>query len=130
MTNEQIVAILDDIRRKARELPTGTGNDIINKCNRAQLALGNAKQREVLNEGPGGQPHFESQAKAVLAYMEEGHTITSLEALRLFGIISFPRRILDIEKMTGKAPRRRRIETVNRYGKSVHVNEYWIDKDE
>lgn len=127
MTNEQIVAILDDIRRKARELPVSTGNDIINRCNKAQSKL---RKREVVDEGPGGQPHFQSQAKAALEYMREGNTITSLEALRLFGIISFPRRILDIEKMTGTAPRRRRILTENRYGKPVYVNEYWMDKED
>lgn len=129
MKKEEIIAILDEIRRKARELPTGTGNDIINKCNKAQLHLGKEEPRCVLNEGPGGQPHFESQAKAVLEYLQEGNTITSMEALRRFGIISFPRRILDIEKMTGKAPKRRRITVTNRYGKNVSVCEYWIEKE-
>ena len=133
MSNEKSIAILNEIRRMARELPTAQGNEIINKCNKAQLAITKGKcyfaHREVVNEGPGGQEHFESQAKAVLNYMMAGNTITSLEALRLFGIISFPRRILDIEKMTGIAPKRKRIKAVNRYGKEVSCNEYWWEED-
>ena len=61
--------------------------------------------------------------------MQAGHTITSLEALKRFGIISFPRRILDIEKMTGTAPKRKRIQVVNRYGKTVYVNQYWWEEE-
>ncbi len=133
MNNEKNIAILKEIRRMARELPAGTRDGIINKCNKAENLLRKGKgyfaPREVVNEGPGGQEHFESQAKAVLAYMREGHTITSLEALRLFGIISFPRRILDIEKLTGIAPKRRRIQVTNRHGKQVYCNEYWWEED-
>ena len=73
--------------------------------------------------------HYDSQAKAVLAWMQAGHTITSLEALKRFGIISFPRRILDIEKMTGTAPKRKRIQVVNRAGKTVYVNQYWMENE-
>ena len=133
MTKEQHLAVLAEIRKMARQLPTGTANAIINKCNKAQHSLTRGKDlpipETIVDLGPGGQDHFDSQAKAVLAYMREGHTITSLEALRLFGIISFPRRILDIQKMTGIAPKRRRIKAVNRYGKEVSCNEYWWEED-
>ena len=133
MTQEQNLAILAEIRKMARQLPTGTANAIINKCNKAQQSLTRGKDlpipETIVDLGPGGQDHFDSQAKAVLAYMREGHTITSLEALRLFGIISFPRRILDIQKMTGIAPKRRRIKAVNRYGKEVSCNQYWWEEE-
>ena len=130
MCNDKQLAILNEIRRMARELPIAQGNDIINKCNKAQLALTKGERNCVIeDEGPGGQEHFESQAKAVLAWMQAGNRITSLEALRRFGIISFPRRILDIEKMTGKAPNRRRITVQNRAGKNVSVKEYWIEQE-
>ena len=133
MSKEKNLAILAEIRKMARQLPTGTANAIINKCNKAQQSLTRGKDlpipETIVDLGPGGQDHFDSQAKAVLAYMREGHTITSLEALRLFGIISFPRRILDIQKMTGIAPKRRRIKAVNRYGKEVSCNQYWWEED-
>ena len=133
MTKEQHLAVLAEIRKMARQLPTGTANAIINKCNKAQQSLTRGKDlpqpETVVDLGPGGQEHFDSQAKAVLAYMREGNTITSLEALRLFGIISFPRRILDIEKLTGIAPKRRRIQVTNRNGKQVYCNEYWWEED-
>lgn len=133
MSDEKILALIRELRNCAATLPAGKRRDINNKLDRIHLALRKADEPErncvIVNEGPGGQEHFESQAKAVLAYMREGHTITSLEALRLFGIISFPRRILDIQKMTGIAPKRRRIKAVNRYGKEVSCNEYWWEED-
>ena len=131
MKTERIEAIIREMRKAAATLSDGKRRDINNKLDKITLALRKADEpREVVNEGPGGQEHFESQAKAVLAYLMEGHTITSLEALRRFGIISFPRRILDIEKMTGKAPNRRRITVQNRSGKNVSVCEYWIEKED
>ena len=129
MSDEKILALIRELRKSAATLPDGKRRDINNKLDRIHLALRNAPERDIPQEGPGGQEHFETQAKAVLAYMREGHTITSLEALNLFGIISFPRRILDIEKMTGKAPNRRRIAVTNRNGKKVWVKEYWIEPE-
>ena len=128
---ERIEAIIRELRKTAATLSDGKRRDVNNKLDKITLALRKADEPRncVVDEGPGGQPHFESQAKAVLAYLQEGNTITSLEALRRFGIISFPRRILDIEKMTGKAPNRRRITVQNRSGKNVSVCEYWIDKE-
>ena len=66
MSQEKNLAILNEIRRMARRLPIGMGNEIINKCNKAQVQM-NRRGEPVVDEGPGGQPHFESQAKAVLA---------------------------------------------------------------
>lgn len=133
MSKEKNLAILAEIRKMARQLPIGTAASIINKCNKAQIAINKGRDLPqpgtVVDLGPGGQEHFDSQAKAVLAYMREGNTITPFEALRLFGIISFPRRILDIEKLTGIAPKRRRIQVTNRHGKQVYCNEYWWEEE-
>ena len=136
MNAEKMNALVREIRKAADALPAGKKRDVNNKLDRIVL---NFKERPksktpvpVIGEPDlfGENEHYPSQARAVLAYMEAGNTITSLEALKLFGIISFPRRILDIEKMTGKAPNRRRIAVENRYGKTVYVNEYWIEKEE
>lgn len=129
MKNERIESLVRELRKTADGLPAGKKRDINNKLDRILLTIRRSVERDVVNEGPGGQPHFESQAKAVLEWMREGNTITSLEALRRFGIISFPRRILDIEKMTGIAPKRKRIQVTNRSGKQVWVNEYWMEEN-
>ena len=70
-----------------------------------------------------------SQTRRILAYMQEGHRITGLEALRLFGVLSFTRRICDIAELIGRAPSRRRIQVENRYGKLIWVNEYWLEEE-
>ena len=130
MSNEKILALIRELRKSAATLPDGKRRDINNKLDRITLALRSSGtvDKTVAPEIDGQGEHYDSQAKAVLAWMREGHTITSLEALRRFGIISFPRRILDIEKMTGTAPKRKRIQVVNRAGKSVYCNEYWWEE--
>lgn len=128
MNNEVNFAILNEIRKMARNLPGGYARAISNRCDRVQMLM--SKGREFKNPVPENEAeHFDTQAKRAYAYMLAGNTLTSLEALRLFGIISFPRRIKDIEKMTGNAPKRERIQVVNKYGKTVSVNKYWIEKE-
>lgn len=39
-----------------------------------------------------------SQVKMIVAYLEEGNTITSLEALKLFGCLRLASRIFDIRE--------------------------------
>lgn len=130
MNKSEQAAIIRQLREAANDLTAGKRRDVNNKLDRIELYL---KQREtpvdktIAPEIEGQGDHYQSQARAVLAYMLEGHKITSLDALRLFGVISFPRRILDIEKLTGKAPRRKRIQVTNRAGKVVYCNEYWIE---
>ena len=131
MSNDKLYALVREIRMAAESLPAGKRRDVNNKLDRITLALRSSGtvDKTVAPEIDGQGEHYDSQAKAVLAWMRDGHTITSLEALRRFGIISFPRRILDIQKMTGIAPKRRRIKAVNRYGKEVSCNEYWWEED-
>lgn len=129
MKKEQLHAIIRELRKAAESLPAGKRRDVNNKLDRVALALrtGTGPDPATRDEVADMTGHFKSQAQAVLAWMRAGHTITSLEALKRFGIISFPRRILDIEKMTGTAPKRKRIQVVNRAGKTVYVNQYWME---
>ena len=66
-----------------------------------------------------------SQADRVLAYMKAGGTLTSLEALKLFGIISFPKRICELEKRGFKFKRTSEPFT-NEYGKGYYLR-YELD---
>lgn len=130
MNTEKINALVREIRTAAESLPIGKRRDVNNKLDRIVLALrsGSGPETTTREDVADMAGHFKSQAHAVLAWMREGHTITSLEALNRFGIISFPRRILDIEKMTGTAPKRKRIQVTNRAGKQVYVNQYWMEE--
>ncbi len=67
-----------------------------------------------------------SQTSRILSYMLEGHSITPLEALDLFGCFRLGARIKDIEKHLGYAPKRDRVQVKNRDGKLVRVARYWI----
>ncbi|WP_104932268.1 helix-turn-helix domain-containing protein [Vitreoscilla sp. C1] len=40
-----------------------------------------------------------SHTKAILAYMQQGHALTSLDALRLFGCLRLAARIADIKAL-------------------------------
>ena len=67
-----------------------------------------------------------SQAARIAEYMLEGHPITPVEALEMFGSFRLGARIADIEKMTGIRPHRRMVEVTNRAGKVVRVAQYWF----
>lgn len=134
--NETLFAIVREIRAQAETLAPSRRREVNNKLDRICVLMKDADvaapavDKSVAPEIEDQGEHFESQAKAVLAWMQAGHRITSLEALRRFGIISFPRRILDVEKLTGIAPKRKRIQVTNRSGKLVYVNEYWMETEE
>ena len=57
------------------------------------------------NENPNAKASV-SQAKAILAYMQEGNAITPLEALHKFGSLRLSAVIKNIEKMVGYPPLR------------------------
>lgn len=67
-----------------------------------------------------------SQSKRILAYMRDGHAITSREARELFGCERLAARIADIEKTIGYAPERRRIRVQNRDDKWVYIAQYYL----
>lgn len=71
-----------------------------------------------------------SQAKAILQYMRDGHSITPKEARELFGSDRLGARIKDIERMIGYAPFRRytTVMGVDPQGrpKQKRVMRYWL----
>ena len=64
-----------------------------------------------------------TQAKMALEYMREHGSITSLEAIQELGIMSFPKRICELEQM-GYLIKKRTEMVTNRYGKRVMVKRY------
>jgi hypothetical protein len=64
-----------------------------------------------------------AQAMMALQYMRENGSITSLEALKDLGIMSFPKRVCELEKM-GYLVKRKTETVVNRFGKKVSVKRY------
>ena len=126
MSNDKIQALIRELRQSAASLPDGKRRDINNKLDRIHLALRNAPDRD---EIPAPDLEHERQKMVVYRYLLEGNTITSMEAIKKFGITRLSAVIFNIGKMTGKAPSRRMIPVSNRYGKTVRVAEYWIDPE-
>ena len=124
MSNEKINAIIRELRKSAETLTPGKRRDVNNKLDRISIALRNSEYN-----GEDEVKEYERQKMLVYNYLLEGHTITSLEAIRKFGITRLSAVIFNIEKMTGRAPSRRMIPVTNRYGKTVRVAEYWIDQE-
>lgn len=132
MSHERSNAILDEICRMARELPTGSANAIINRANKVRSRLNKGleyKDQDEVQDLLGSSEAYRYQRQMVLDYLLRGNTITSLDAFRLFGITRLSAVIFDIEKVTGRAPNRRKIQVENRYGRTTWVCEYWIDQD-
>jgi hypothetical protein len=66
------------------------------------------------------------QWKVVLDHLLLGYSFTGLDALREFGIISFPKRICEIEKI-GYKVERKLVMVKGRFGEK-RVNRYWIEQ--
>ena len=124
MNKDQINAIIRELRKEAENLTPGKKRDVNNKLNRIYNHL-----RNVANEDDSPAVEYDRQKMIVYNYLMAGHTITSLEAIEKFGITRLSAVIFNIEKMTGKAPNRRMIPVLNRYGKTVRVAEYWIEQE-
>ena len=122
MNKDQINALIRELRKEAENLTPGKKRDVNNKLNRIYNHLrNNATEDEAVE--------YDRQKMIVYNYLMAGHTITSLEAIEKFGITRVSAVIFNIEKMTGKAPNRRMIPVLNRYGKTVRVAEYWIEQE-
>jgi hypothetical protein len=78
-----------------------------------------------MNINPNAQDAL-SQNKAILHYMQEGHSITFLDAFLKFQCMNLKGRIFDIKKDFGVNADREFIRLDN--GK--RVMKYWIKKDE
>ena len=67
-----------------------------------------------------------SQKDAILEYLEEGNSITQLDALTLFGCSWLAARICDLRK-DGLAIRSKMVKVPTRDGYAI-VSEYWMDE--
>jgi transposase len=81
--------------------------------------------RTIMNDNPNTATSA-SQTKQILEYLQQGNTITPLEALRKFGCFRLTSRIWDIEQLTGIRPKRERVKVTNAQGQQVYVMQYWI----
>ena len=131
MNAERLNALIREIREEAKTLPAGKRRDVNNKLERIELNFRRAgKSVPVTTPTEEEAEHFASQVKTIYNYLLAGNTLTSLDALRIFGVARLASRICDITKQTGITPNRKRIQVTNRHGKEVWVNEYWIEKEE
>lgn len=130
MTKEQMKALLREIREMANELPAGKRRDVCNKLERIEYTFRRSNITPTVSEPVDEAIVFERQRQTVYNHMMSGRTITSLQAIKLYGITRLSARIMDIEKAYGITPNRRRITVTNRNGRNVSVCEYWIDSND
>lgn len=129
MSIEQNNAILTEICKLARELPSGQRDAIVNKCNRIRQVMRRYRKGQDADPEESTAAHA-NQRQVILKWLLDGNTITSKQAIEQFGITRLSAVIYQIEKVTGKAPSRRDIFVETRYGSNVRVTEYWIDTEE
>lgn len=130
MNYERNYAILNEIRKMARDLPGGYARAISNRCDRVQIMMNKRRMRSTTEPDPEEEEaHRRYQWEKVYHYLLAGNTITSLEAFRMFGVTRLSAIIFDIGKKTGHNPERRRITAPTRTGRLVSVCEYRIDQN-
>ena len=132
MKKSNIESLIRELRNEAQTLPAGKKRDVLNKLDRITLHFRSDKAKTVATDTvtEDDAERLTSQAMTIYKYLMDGNTLTSMDALRIFGVARLASRICDIEKRTGITPNRRRIPVTNRFGKEVYVNEYWIEKGE
>ena len=132
MKSSNFESLVRELRNEAQSLPAGKKRDVLNKLDRITLHFRSDKAKTVATDTVTEEDaeRLTSQAMTIYKYLMDGNTLTSMDALRIFGVARLASRICDIEKRTGITPNRRRIPVTNRFGKEVYVNEYWIEKGE
>ena len=132
MKKSNIEVLIRELRNEAQTLPAGKKRDVLNKLDRINLQFRRAGASTPATETVTEEEaeRLTSQAMTIYKYLMDGNTLTSMDALRIFGVARLASRICDIEKRTGITPNRRRIPVTNRFGKEVYVNEYWIEQGE
>lgn len=132
MKQSNFESLVRELRNEAQSLPAGKKRDVLNKLDRINLQFRRAgvlaPATATVTEDDAER--LTSQAMTIYKYLMDGNTLTSMDALRIFGVARLASRICDIEKRTGITPNRRRIPVTNRFGKEVYVNEYWIEQGE
>lgn len=132
MKQSNIETLIRELRNEAQTLPAGKKRDVLNKLDRITLQFRKAGASTPATDTVTEEDaeRLTSQAMTIYKYLMDGNTLTSMDALRIFGVARLASRICDIEKRTGITPNRRRIPVTNRFGKEVYVNEYWIEQGE
>lgn len=132
MKQSNIETLIRELRNEAQTLPAGKKRDVLNKLDRItiQFRRAGASTPATNTVSEEEAERLTSQAMTIYKYLMDGNTLTSMDALRIFGVARLASRICDIEKRTGITPNRRRIPVTNRFGKEVYVNEYWIEQGE
>lgn len=132
MKKSNIEVLIRELRNEAQTLPAGKKRDVLNKLDRINLQFrrAGASTPATATVTEDDAERLTSQAMTIYKYLMDGNTLTSMDALRIFGVARLASRICDIEKRTGITPNRRRIPVTNRFGKEVYVNEYWIEQGE
>lgn len=132
MKKHSINALIRELRNEAQTLPAGKKRDVLNKLDRITIQFRRAGASTPATDTVTEEDaeRLTSQAMTIYNYLMQGHTLTSMDALRIFGVARLASRICDIEKKTGITPNRKRIQVTNRFGKEVYVNEYWIEQGE
>ena len=132
MKQSNFESLVRELRNEAQSLPAGKKRDVLNKLDRITLQFrkAGASTPATNDVTEDDAERLTSQAMTIYKYLMDGNTLTSMDALRIFGVARLASRICDIEKRTGITPNRRRIPVTNRFGKEVYVNEYWIEQGE
>lgn len=132
MEKTRFESLIRELRNEAHSLPAGKKRDVLNKLDRITLQFrkAGASTPATNDVTEDDAERLTSQAMTIYKYLMDGNTLTSMDALRIFGVARLASRICDIEKRTGITPNRRRIPVTNRFGKEVYVNEYWIEQGE
>lgn len=132
MKQSNFETLIRELRNEAQTLPAGKKRDVLNKLDRITLHFRGDKAKAPATNSVTEEEaeRFSTQAMTIYNYLMAGNTLTSMDALRIFGVARLASRICDIEKQTGITPNRKRIQVTNRFGKEVYVNEYWIEQGE
>ena len=69
-----------------------------------------------------------SQRLRVMQHLKAGKSLTSLEALRLYGIMRLPNRISELRRR-GEQIEKQTIIVRNKYGEAVRVAQYRLKAD-
>lgn len=94
---------------------------------REAVAVGWIKENVVMESNINDNAEVSaSQAKRILAYMEDGNSITPMEALKKFSCFRLGARIADISAMIGRPVPRQRVKVRNADGKDVWVMQYHL----
>ena len=75
-----------------------------------------------------GTAQKSTQRIRVMQHLKEGKTLTSLEALRLYGIMRLPNRISELRRR-GEQIEKQTIIVRNKYGEAVRVAQYRLKAD-